>query len=134
LFLNAANQIYGDKKVIYMGPEYKSISQEHSNKNIIVTVRFDQSNLVFKNTTDARTGCTSKLDNIFQVKTNHRDWFGAVSKITGADTVQVVFAAASDSEQVTNINYAYYPFPECMLYARDTTLPVTPFVAEIPRF
>ncbi|KAL0480032.1 sialate O-acetylesterase [Acrasis kona] len=126
LSLIALNQIYG-KSVAYKGPTLKSVKSQTSSKSATITVDFDHvvGAIVTKNTPKCKAPCCSP-GNLFRITTSTRKDVVPNNVQIKANIITLTFDK-NETEQFKELNYAMFPFPECVYIDNNTLLPVNAF-------
>jgi acetyl esterase/lipase len=121
----ARNRLYGEKKLVYASPTYRSMQKE-GNK-IVLTFSNTGSGLTTAEVRGEGDYTVRKPGEIeptgFAVAGGDRKWVWAKARITGPDTMEVWSAAIASPVAV---RYAWHANPICNLYNREG-LPASPF-------
>ncbi|KAL0488959.1 sialate O-acetylesterase [Acrasis kona] len=127
LSLIALNQIY-KKDVHYKGPTLKGIKS--SSQAGTLTVRAELNDVVGNLTQKATPKCTTccELGNIFKINTNKRQNVTPKGVKAEGNALVLEFDGTND-EVLSQVDYAMYPYPQCVYIDSATLLPVNSFRA-----
>jgi len=124
LALIARKQIYG-QDVVYKGPEVDTINVQKEGTKFTLKINLkDVVHLIGRATPRCGKCCTA--DSLFSVFTNQKE-NAAPSSVSVKDNIVTVVYDGAANEEITAIQYAMFPYPECVLIDEVTNLPLPTF-------